>query len=109
MSLRLALASLIAALVLGSAGAQPSARTVDVNEARIADLEQLRGIGPELSERIVALRQQRLFRDWADLIARVPGLGERSAAALSAQGLRVYAQPWTPTRQATPANAAPTP
>ena len=106
MSRRLALGSLLAALALGGASAQTPGRTVDVNQARISDLEQLRGIGPDLSERIVALRQQRAFRDWADLIARVPGLGERSAAALSAQGLRVNAQAWTPRRQATP---APTP
>ena len=65
---------------------------VDVNRANRAQLEAVRGVGTELAERILVARQQGSFEDWADLIARVPGLGPASAARLSAAGLTVGGQ-----------------
>jgi competence protein ComEA len=69
---------------------------VDVNTATQAQLEQLRGIGVAMSERLLAERARLPFADWADLIARVPGMGRRGAARLSEQGLRVGEQPYAP-------------
>lgn len=66
-----------------------SAAALDVNTASQAELEQLRGIGVALSERLLDERAKRPFTDWADLLARVPGLGRKQAARLSAAGLRV--------------------
>jgi competence protein ComEA len=63
---------------------------VDVNSGNRAQLEQLRGIGPPLAERILAEREARgPFKDWTDLIARVRGIREAKARQLSQAGLRV--------------------
>lgn len=62
---------------------------VDVNHAREADLDGVRGIGPAMSSRILAERARGPFQDWSDLIARVKGIGPAAAARLSAQGLTV--------------------
>lgn len=68
----------------------------DVNQASQADLESLPGIGPGASGRILEERQKRPFKDWADLIGRVKGLGPASAARLSAAGLTVDGMAYTP-------------
>lgn len=75
------------ALVLATQAAH--AAVLDVNNATQAQLEQLRGIGVSMSEKLLAERAKQPFADWPDLIARVPGLGTRGAEKLSAQGLRV--------------------
>jgi competence protein ComEA len=72
---------------------------VDVNLANRAQLEAVRGVGTELAERILIARQQGPFEDWADLIARVPGLGPASAARLSAAGLTVGGQTYPADRR----------
>ncbi|WP_298234025.1 helix-hairpin-helix domain-containing protein [uncultured Azohydromonas sp.] len=69
---------------------------VDVNTATQAQLEQLRGIGVSMSEKLLAERAKQPFADWADLIARVPGVSVRSAERLSAQGLRVGERAYEP-------------
>jgi competence protein ComEA len=72
------------------------AAAVDVNTATQAQLEQLRGVGVSMSERLLAERAKQPFADWADLIARVPGVSARSAERLSAQGLRVGERAYEP-------------
>lgn len=76
------------------------AQTLDVAQARELDLDGLRGLGPATTRLLMAERQRQPFRDWADLMQRVPGIGARKAAQLSAQGLRVNGQSYpenTPT------------
>jgi competence protein ComEA len=65
---------------------------VDLNLANQAELEMVKGIGPQLSERILEERSRGRFTDWADFIARLKGLGPTHAARLSAAGLRVGGQ-----------------
>jgi competence protein ComEA len=65
------------------------AAAVDVNSANRAQLEQLRGIGPPLAERILAEREKGAFKDWADLILRVRGIRQAKAQQLSQAGLTV--------------------
>jgi competence protein ComEA len=67
---------------------------LEANAATAAQLQALKGVGPVLAERIVQARQQQPFRDWADLQARVSGLGPKKAEALSVQGLRVNGASW---------------
>jgi competence protein ComEA len=67
---------------------------VDINTANRAQLEAIRGVGTQLAERILAARTQGAFRDWADLIARVPGVGAASAARLSDGGLTIGGLPY---------------
>ncbi|PKO31442.1 MAG: hypothetical protein CVU36_05650 [Betaproteobacteria bacterium HGW-Betaproteobacteria-9] len=62
---------------------------VDVNSASEADLDSIKGIGPGTSTRILSERKVGKFKDWADLIQRVSGIGEKRAAKLSAEGLTV--------------------
>ncbi len=90
----LARGALLALLVAVAAAAR--AATVEVNTATQAQLEQLRGIGVSMSERLLAERAKQPFADWADLIARVPGVSARSAERLSAQGLRVGERAYEP-------------
>lgn len=62
---------------------------VDVNKASQAELEAVPGVGTALSGRVLAERQKGPFKDWADLIQRVRGVGPGSAAKLSKAGLTV--------------------
>ncbi|MDB6000406.1 MAG: hypothetical protein JWP52_2105, partial [Rhizobacter sp.] len=45
--------------------------------------------GPALSERILTERKTGDFKDWSDLQSRVKGVGDKTAAKYSTQGLTV--------------------
>lgn len=62
---------------------------VDVNQASVAELDGIKGIGPAMSSRILDERKKGPFKDWNDLMTRVKGVGQASAARLSAEGLTV--------------------
>lgn len=62
---------------------------VDVNKASAAELDGVKGIGPGLSTKILDERKNGDFKDWSDFIARVSGVGEKTAARFSAEGLTV--------------------
>jgi competence protein ComEA len=66
----------------------------DFNHASQAELEQLKGIGPALSQAILDERAKGEFVDWHDLMARVSGIGPRLAQRWSQQGWTVAAQPY---------------
>ncbi len=83
--------------------AQPT--RLDINTASQAELEMLKGVGPQLSEAILAARRERPFRDWADLMARLRGIGPVRAGKLSAAGLTVGEQAWAPAGAASAASA----
>lgn len=78
---------------------------VDVNEATVADLDSIKGIGPGTSTRILEERKSAKFKDWNDFIQRVSGIGEKRAVKLSAEGLTVNGAAFksTATGSATPA------
>ncbi|MBK6862393.1 MAG: helix-hairpin-helix domain-containing protein [Ideonella sp.] len=84
-------ATAAALLVWGAAQA-----AVDVNHADRAALERVKGVGPTLSTAILEARAQAPFRDWADLLRRVKGLGAASAARLSDAGLTVNGAAFAP-------------
>lgn len=87
---------LIAALT-----AATTCAAVDINRATQAELESVKGIGPELSTHILAERAKSPFKDWNDLIRRVKGVGPGSAARHSAEGLSIDGMPY---RRATAAS-----
>ena len=62
---------------------------VDVNKATEAEIDGIKGIGPATTRVIVAERQKAEFKSWEDFIARVKGIGPKSAAKFSAEGLTV--------------------
>lgn len=70
------------------------AHALDVNQANEMELDALRGVGPALSARILEARSQAPFKDWADLMARVKGMGPSKTRALAREGLTVNGQPW---------------
>lgn len=63
----------------------------DVNTASRAALESVPGLGPALVQRLLTGRP---FKDWPDLMQRVPGIKAATARRLSAGGLRVAGQPF---------------
>lgn len=95
---------------------------VDVNKATAAELDGIKGIGPSISEKILAERKNAPFKDWDDFISRVGGVGDKTASKFSAEGLTVNgkryrasnkktdvseaAKPATPASPATPAAPA---
>lgn len=81
------------AILLGFFAAAAIA-AVDVNEASVADLDSIKGIGPGTSAKIVEQRKAAKFKDWDDLIQRVSGIGDKRAAKLSMEGLTVGGAPY---------------
>ena len=76
---------------------------VDANTASAADLDSVKGIGPGMSSRIIKDRPKSEFKDWADFISRVKGVGEKNAAKFSAAGLTVNGAAYTAAAAASPA------
>ena len=75
--------------ILAMSYAALSFAAVDVNTATAADLDSVKGIGPAMSTRILDERKKAPFKDWADFVSRVKGVGGKSAAKLSTGGLTV--------------------
>ncbi|OOG84903.1 hypothetical protein B0E41_09750 [Hydrogenophaga sp. A37] len=69
---------------------------VDVNTASPADLDSVKGIGPGTSSKLLEVRKAGKFKDWPDLIERMPGIGEKRAAKLSSDGLTVNGESFKP-------------
>ncbi len=68
---------------------------VDVNKATDAELDGVKGIGPVKTKLITSERKKGEFKNWEDFISRVKGIGEKSAAKLSAEGLTVNGAAYT--------------
>jgi len=60
---------------------------VEINQASVADLDGIKGIGPAVSSRILDERQKGPFKNWNDFITRVKGIGAGNAARFSSEGL----------------------
>ena len=80
----------------------------DANNASQADLEAVKGIGPAIATKIIDERKNGNYKDWPDLVTRVKGIGDKSAAKLSAAGLTVNgaAMSGAPAAPAAPASSA---
>jgi competence protein ComEA len=80
---------------------------VDVNKGSEAELDGIKGIGPATSKQIMAERKKAEFKNWDDLISRVKGLGDKTAAKLSEGGLTVGGASYKPAADAKKAAPAP--
>lgn len=69
---------------------------VDVNTATVADLDSVKGIGPSTSLKMLDARKASPFKDWNDLMQRVPGIGDKRATKLSSEGLTVNGEGFKP-------------
>jgi competence protein ComEA len=76
----------IALSLLLAAACLPAFAQLEINRASQAELETLRGVGPQLSARILQAREDRPFNDWEDLRRRVAGFGPAQSARLSREG-----------------------
>ena len=65
---------------------------VDINKATQAELETVKGIGPAIAGKMLDERKKSPFKDWADMVTRVKGVGEGNAAKFSTEGLTVNGQ-----------------
>ncbi len=81
----IAMVAMFAAMLYAAA----SFAAVDANKATAAELDSVKGIGPAISAKIVDERKKGNFKDWNDFVTRVSGIGEKSAANLSTNGLTV--------------------
>ena len=80
---------------------------VDVNKGSEAELDSIKGIGPATSKQIMTERKKAEFKNWDDLISRVKGLGDKTAAKLSEGGLTVGGTSYKPSAAAPKAAAKP--
>jgi competence protein ComEA len=78
---------------------------VDVNKATEAELDGIKGIGPVTTKLIVSERKKGEFKNWEDFVARVKGVGDKSAAKFSAEGLTVGGATYPGAAAAKPAKA----
>lgn len=83
---------------------------VEINTADQAALDSVIGIGPATSRAILEERKKGgNFKDWADLEARVKGVGEKNSVKLSTGGLVINGQSHQPaTATSKPAKPAKT-
>ncbi len=68
---------------------------VEVNKASQAELEMVKGIGPQLSGQLLSIRTTQPYKDWGDFIQRTSGVGPKRAAKLSSAGLTVNGTSYT--------------
>jgi len=61
-------------------------------QATRAEIEAVRGVGVELTERLLQARAQGHFVDWADLRRRVKGLSRRAMEGFAEAGFRIRGQ-----------------
>lgn len=81
--------NIIISLITAFAFAASALAAVDANRATQAELESVKGIGPGLSTKIMDARKAGEFKNWADMVERVSGVGPGNAARMSQNGLTV--------------------
>ncbi len=62
-----------------------AAEPLDINQASVAELETLKGIGPVYAERIVEYRSEQGRFASVDQLAEVQGIGDKTVAAIKEQ------------------------
>ena len=66
-----------------------AAFALEINDASRADLEQLKGVGVTLADKMLKERDKAPFSGWDDLRARVKGLGSKRVQEWQGQGVTV--------------------
>ncbi len=66
---------------------------IDLNQATRAEIEAARGVGVELTDRLLAAREQGPFQDWGEARKRVKGLGKRALMGFAEAGFHIRNQP----------------
>ena len=92
-----------ALVLLGLVACNFASAAVEINKASEADLDGLKGVGPATTRQILTERKKGDFKNWADLMTRVKGIGPARADKLSEQGLTVGGAAYKTTSSAPPA------
>lgn len=79
----------LAAICVASLASPFAASAVELNQASRAQLESLRGLGVEGTERILQERSKGDFKSWLDFMARNKGVKQAMATRFSRAGLTV--------------------
>lgn len=86
-------------IALPLAALAAAASAAEVNTASLSELQDVRGVGKMLAQRITRERRDHgPFKDWNDLIQRVNGLGAGTARKASDGGLLVRGSTYVDTR-----------
>ncbi len=72
------LAGLTGTSLAGQSEGKPSELKVDINQAGVAELEKLPGVGEQVAKRIVAYREENGPFEKAEELMNVRGIGEKS-------------------------------
>lgn len=78
---------------LATAGGVPIGPPLDLNQATRAEIEAARGVGVELTERLLQARAQGPFKDWIDLRRRVKGIGRKALQGMAEAHFHLNGQP----------------
>ncbi len=70
----------------------------EANLATEAELDNVKGLGPSSTARIMKARAQAPFTDWQDFLKRVKGFKPTKAETLSNAGLTVNGAPYAATK-----------
>ena len=103
------LISFLFTLALALCSAACLAAALDLNTASEAELDSIKGIGPGTSGKILDERKKGRFKDWADLIDRIKGIGPIKAAQFSAEGVTVGGELFQPSVTPSVAKKSPAP
>jgi len=100
--------NIIISLITAFAFAASALAAVDANRATQAELESVKGIGPGMSTKILDARKSGEFKNWADMVDRVNGVGPGNAARMSQNGLTVGGAAFDGATASTPEAKKPT-
>ena len=79
-----------------SACACLSVLALEINQANEAELDSIKGMGPAMTRKVMAVRAEKPFSNWKDLMLRVSGIGKAKAQQFSDQGVLVNGLAFTP-------------
>ncbi|NBT10300.1 MAG: hypothetical protein EBT24_04770 [Betaproteobacteria bacterium] len=65
------------------------AAAIDLNQATRAEIEAVRAVGVELTERLLRARSTSPFSDWQDLRKRVKGVSRRALEGFAEAGFHI--------------------
>ena len=71
---------------------EPAVATIDLNQATRAEIESVRAVGVELTERLLQARSASPFHDWQDLRRRVKGVGRKALEGFAEAGFQIKGQ-----------------
>jgi hypothetical protein len=72
--------------------AAPAMAAIDLNQATRAEIESVRAVGVELTERLLQARSAGPFVDWQDLRQRVKGVSRKALEGFAEAGFQIKGQ-----------------